>query len=250
MLKTQLKDIIMENLANDGVVILPPQDVKETMKLIDFPISTVMLDPWYNRGVGGVVDDYIPWLLSVIESASKISDHIYVWGFPDIVHNVLNYLPQGFRLNSWLTWYYKNCPSVIKGWRSAQYTCLHITSQEAKLHPEHFLNREQAEKLRQGKLRYMPGPSSVIEVPLLIGFVGMDEQVGTPSKTAQKPMKVIEPLIKMSSVKEEIILDPFCGTGTTGVVCKTLGRYAILSDRDDEKIKMTEERLGIKRLTL
>ena len=40
-------------LTKQDIIILPPQDVMETFDLIDFHVSTVMLDPWYNRGHGG-----------------------------------------------------------------------------------------------------------------------------------------------------------------------------------------------------
>ena len=99
-------------------------------------------------------------------------------------------------------------------------------------------------KDRQGKLRYMPGPGSVIEVPLNIGFVGRDEQTGHP---AQKPEKVFEPLILMTTEADDVVLDPFCGSGTTGVVCSRLGRKAILCDSSDEYLRLAEQRLNQKR---
>jgi len=107
------------------------------------------------------------------------------------------------------------------------------------------LNREQLEKQRQGKLRYMPGPPSVIESSLLVGFVGRSEQVGHP---AQKPIKVIEPLLLMTTKEGDLVLDPMCGSGTTGVVCKELGRRAILCDASEEYLSMTEKRLNVRRI--
>jgi len=227
--------------------ILPPQDVMETLRNLTEPVTTTILDPWYNKGVGGVIDNYSEWLFQLLGETAKVSEHIFLWGFPEIVCKALDKLPDGFRLVAWLTWYYKNCPSVIRGWRSAQLTCLHIAKQSAKLHPEHFLNGAQLELSEQGKLRYMPGPSSVIEVPLNVGFVGKKEQVGHP---AQKPMKVIEPLILMSTVEGDTVLDPMCGSGTTGVVSRNLGRRSILCDASEEYLAMTEKRLGIQRLNV
>jgi site-specific DNA-methyltransferase (adenine-specific) len=160
------------------------------------------------------------------------------------VYKVLDHLPGDFTLIAWLTWYYKNCPSVIRGWRSSQLACLHLAKPSAKLYPEHFLNGVQLEKQRQGKLRYMPGPPSVIEASLLVGFVGRSEQVGHP---AQKPVKAIEPLVLMTTKEGDVVLDPMCGSGTTGVVCKNLGRRAILCDASEEYVRMTEERLGVRR---
>jgi site-specific DNA-methyltransferase (adenine-specific) len=232
-------------LENNSVAILPPQDIMTTLDCIREPVTTTILDPWYNKGVGGTRTDYYDWLFSVLNKTARISEHIFLWGFPEIVYKVLDNLPEGFQLIAWLTWYYKNCPSVIKGWRSAQYTCLHIARPTARLYVEHFLNEAQLELRKNKKLRYMPGPASVMEAPLEIGFVGKSEQTGHP---AQKPIKVFEPLILMTTDVDDTVLDPMCGSGTTGAVCRSLNRRAILGDVVEEYVGMTEKRLGLQRI--
>ena len=86
----------------------------------------------------------------------------------------------------------------------------------------------------------------MIEEPLLVGFVGKKEQTGHPS---QKPEKVYEKLILMTSKMEDLIYDPMAGSGTTGVVCRTHKRKSIISDTSDEYLSLAEKRLGIKRLS-
>ena len=223
-----------------AITVLLPQDVLDTLAGVQEPVMATILDPWYNKGVGGVRGDYREWLNQVVAESSRISQHVFVWGFPEIVYTVLESLPSDFLLVAWLTWYYKNCPSVIRGWRSAQLACLHLAHKGAKLYPEHFMNGIQREKDRQGKLRYIPGPPSVIEVPLNIGFVGKAEQTGHP---AQKPVKVIEPLILMTTQENDLVLDPMCGAGTTGVVCQGLNRRAILCDESAQWLEVTKHRL-------
>jgi len=232
-------------LGKAPATVLPPADVLDTLAALDVPVTTTILDPWYNRGVGGVAEGYDDWLVSLLEETARVSEHIFVWGFPEIVCRVLPSLPKGLELVAWLTWYYKNCPSVIRGWRSSQLACLHIAKAGARLYPEHFLNGAQLQLQERGKLRYMPGPPSVIEAPLLVGFVGREEQTGHP---AQKPAKVFEPLVLMTTREGDLVLDPMCGSGTTGVVCQKLRRRALLCDSDEQCIRMTEQRLGISRL--
>ncbi|HWM24761.1 MAG TPA: site-specific DNA-methyltransferase [Chthoniobacterales bacterium] len=231
----------MKTALNNGVTILPSQDVLTLLRHQTKRVSVIMLDPWYNRGVGGVRSDYATWLQELVALAAQHTDHIFLWGFPELVYPVLDRLPKNFSLLAWLTWYYKNCPSVIRGWRSAQSTCLHLVSPDAKTYPENFLNEAQVEKRKQGKMRYMPGPPSVLEVPLNIGFVGKNEQTGHP---AQKPEKVIEPLILMATRVGDTVLDPMCGSGTTGAVCQKLGRKAILCDSSNEYLEVTRKRLS------
>ena len=39
------------------ITILPPQDVFETLAQVREPVMTTILDPWYNKGVGGTKPD-------------------------------------------------------------------------------------------------------------------------------------------------------------------------------------------------
>lgn len=91
----------------------------------------------------------------------------------------------------------------------------------------------------------MPGPPSVIEAALNIGFIGKKEQTGHPS---QKPISVYEPLLRMTTIPGDSVLDLMAGSGTTGALCSPLGITAILCDESEEYIKLMEKRLNMKRL--
>ncbi|MDE2858165.1 MAG: site-specific DNA-methyltransferase [Chloroflexota bacterium] len=223
-----------------AIDILPAADVLETLGS-SAEVNTVILDPWYNKGVGGTKPDYHEWLATIICAACEISEHVFVWGFPEILAYQIPNLPKGFALVSWLTWYYKNCPSVIRGWRSAQNACLHLAREGASVYPEHFLNKEQLARFKAGKMRFVPGPPSVIEAPLNIGFIRQNEQTGHP---AQKPLAVIKPLILMSTQADDTVLDPMCGSGTTGEACLQLNRRAVLCDHSEEYLSITEHRIA------
>src|SRR5437016_5890371 len=203
--------------------------------------TCAMFDPWYNKGAGGVRGDYVEYITTILEKLAEVSDHIYFWGFPEIVARFVDRIPPAHQYTAWLTWYYKNNPSVFRGWRWAQMTGFHMSRPGAKLYPGHFLNEAQLPKQAEGKLRYMPGPPSVVESPLIIGFVGKKEQTGHPS---QKPEAVYKPLIEMVTKPGDLVFDPMCGSGTTGAVCHNLGRRAVLSDVSLEYIAMARKRLG------
>lgn len=245
-----IKHNIQSALETDSVAILPPLDVKESLHLIrqlDIRPQVILLDPWYNKGFGGVRDDYREFILDLVRIAGSMADHVFLWGFPEIVAYFVDKLPEPLSLVAWLTWYYKNNPSVIRGWRSSQNACLHLSRPDAALYPEHFLNEVQKQKLAQGKLRYMPGPTSVIEAPLLVGFVGKQEQTGHPS---QKPVSVFEQLFLMTTQEGDLIFDPMCGSGTTGEATRTLGRLAILADHSEGYTQISEKRLNVERVSL
>jgi hypothetical protein len=245
-----IANAISEALKKDGVVILPPMDVIETLTLfcsLNIKSSCTMIDPWYNKGFGGEDKNYYHFISRILNLSGKITEHIYLWGFPEIVAQFMAGIPEGFKFTAWLTWYYKNCPSVIRGWRSAQNACIHMSRIGSKVYPEHFLNEEQLEKMKEGKLRYIPGPPSVIEEPLNIGFVGKKEQTGHPS---QKPEKVYEKLLLMATKENDLTIDPMAGSGTTGSVSLKLNRKAILCDCSEEYTQIMEKRLGLKRIQL
>jgi len=60
----------------------------------------------------------------------------------------------------------------------------------------------------------------------------------------QKPKKLIERIIKASSNEGDIVADFFCGSGTTGVVAKELGRDYILCDINPKAIEISESRIS------
>ena len=59
----------------------------------------------------------------------------------------------------------------------------------------------------------------------------------------QKPVDLNEFLIKKSTNENDIILDPFAGSGTTGVACKNLNRNYILIEKEPEYIDIINKRL-------
>lgn len=48
----------------------------------------------------------------------------------------------------------------------------------------------------------------------------------------EKPLAVLRALIGQSSERGELVLDPFCGSGSTGMAARALGRRALLCDVD------------------
>jgi DNA modification methylase len=66
---------------------------------------------------------------------------------------------------------------------------------------------------------------------------------GKCSHPTVKPVKLMEYLIKMVTPKGGIVLDPFAGSGTTGVACKNLNRNYILIEKEPEYVKIAEARL-------
>ncbi|MFZ0994835.1 MAG: site-specific DNA-methyltransferase [Candidatus Dormiibacterota bacterium] len=68
------------------------------------------------------------------------------------------------------------------------------------------------------------------------------ERVGYPT---QKPLALLERIVRASSREGELVADFFCGSGTTGVAAAALGRRYLLVDDNPEAVAITRRRLGL-----
>ncbi|ATD31151.1 DNA methyltransferase [Macrococcus sp. IME1552] len=59
----------------------------------------------------------------------------------------------------------------------------------------------------------------------------------------QKPLYVLEKIIKASTKEGDLILDPFMGSGTTGVASRKLNRKFIGFEQEKEYIELSKERI-------
>lgn len=66
------------------------------------------------------------------------------------------------------------------------------------------------------------------------------ERVGYPT---QKPILLLEQIIKLVTDEQDIVLDPFCGSGTTCVASKLLNRRYLGIDISKDAIDLSNERL-------
>ena len=88
-----------------------------------------------------------------------------------------------------------------------------------------------------GKKKGVP-LSDVWEIPYLNPKA--KERVGYPT---QKPILLLERIIELCTEKNDVVLDPFCGSGTTCVASKLLNREYIGIDESEDAIKLTKSRL-------
>ena len=83
-------------------------------------------------------------------------------------------------------------------------------------------------------------PGNVWEIPRV--RYRMPEYEAHP---AQKPVALLERIIKASSNPGDLVLDPFAGTFTTGFVAKTLGRRFVGIEAEEDYVKIGLRRLNI-----
>lgn len=85
---------------------------------------------------------------------------------------------------------------------------------------------------------------SVWTLGICQGKERLKDKFGKKLHTTQKPEALLEKVILSSTKPNDIILDPFFGTGTTGAVAKKLGRNFIGIERDEEYIFGASQRIN------
>ena len=58
----------------------------------------------------------------------------------------------------------------------------------------------------------------------------------------QKPLEILDRIILASTSENDLILDPFCGSSTTGISAVKLNRRYIGIDNEKEYIELSERR--------
>ena len=124
--------------------------------------------------------------------------------------------------------FYKKKPTYNKQyWYSTPYKC----TKNGSLSTNYGFRNEAFSESEDGKRN----PLSILSFP-------RDSDRLHPT---QKPVPLLEWLIKTYTNEGDLILDNCCGSGSTGVACINTNRRFIGIELNDEYLKIAEERLGI-----
>lgn len=83
--------------------------------------------------------------------------------------------------------------------------------------------------------RYAPAADNIIRAGFEPGEAGLH--------TTQKPVQLMQALIELTTQKGQLVIDPFAGSGTTGVAAKRLNRHYLLFETSPEYCDVTNQRL-------
>src|ERR1700758_5369348 len=81
-------------------------------------------------------------------------------------------------------------------------------------------------------------------IALCTGEERLKDRAGKKLHPTQKPQALLARVVLASSRPDDLVLDPFCGTGTTGAVAKRLGRRFIGIERDSRYRAAAERRIA------
>lgn len=84
---------------------------------------------------------------------------------------------------------------------------------------------------------------SIWDLSICIGNERIKLSNGKKAHSTQKPEKLLTKVILSSTKPNDIILDPFFGTGTTGAIAKKFGRNFIGIEKEKDYISIAENRI-------
>lgn len=84
--------------------------------------------------------------------------------------------------------------------------------------------------------RYAPGADNIIKAGFHPREAGLHP--------TQKPVRLMQALIELTTQNGQLILDPFAGSGTTGVAAKNLSRNYLMFEKSPEFFEIATRRLS------
>jgi len=160
-------------------------------------------------------------------SVLKPSGSLYVsCTYHNVAEIIITAKKIGFKLNNIITWYKTNAmPNITKRTftHSTEYVCWFVKGNNWKFNYQK-LKEINPHRTIEGKAKQIRDFIDFIEFPIVQGRERVKGQNGRAVHPTQKPEKLLELVIIASSDENDIILDPFFGTGTTGIVASKLNR--------------------------
>ncbi len=140
---------------------------------------------------------------------------------------------EGFKIINNITWQKTNPPPNLacKCFTHSTETILWAQKDDKKA--KHFFNYPLMKELNGGKQMK----------DVWAGALTPHSEKIYGKHPTQKPLYILERILLASTQEGDIVLDPFCGSSTTGVACKKLGRNYIGIDHNREYVELSVRRL-------
>ncbi|HEY5367409.1 MAG TPA: adenine-specific DNA-methyltransferase [Hanamia sp.] len=254
----------MEKLGNDKHTIFRGNSLEILKNQIpDNSIDLIFADPPYNIGkdFGGHKDKweteehYLQWCYQWIDlciQKLKPNGSFYVMTATQFMPFFDIYIRNKMSILSRLVWSYDSSGVQAKKYYGSMYEPILFCVKDKSNYT--FNSKDILVDAKTGSKRklidYRKTPPQIYNSEKIPGNVWnfarvryrMDEYENHPT---QKPVALLERIIKASSNVGDVILDPFSGTFTTSFVAKSLNRNSIGIELQDEYVK-----IGLRRLEL
>ena len=245
-------EVIKKNIEKDSIDLIyadPPYNVSgKSLNLVNNTTGGPfykMNEDWDTWNYNDYVNFSKQWL-SACFNALRETGSVYVsCTYHNIGEIIFISKSLGFRLNNIITWYKTNSmPNITKRvfTHATEYVCWFVKGKKWKYNYEE-LKILNPDRTKDGQIKQMRDFLSIINHPIVQGKERIKGKDGRASHPTQKPEKLLEIIIRASSDKGDLVLDPFIGSGTTAIVARRLGRKWIGIEKEAKYIKISEARL-------
>ncbi len=229
--------------------------IKIMQDLPNNSVDLVFADPPFNIGLKYDIyndkksyNDYFEWSEKWIRETYRIlknSGSIYIAIGDEFAAEINIILKKvGFNFRNWIIWYYTFGQNQRKKFNRAHTHILYFTKDNEKFTFNiDNIRVPSARQLVYNDKRAHPkgkSPDDVWEFSRVCGT--FKERIG--DHPCQMPESLLERIILASSNENDVILDPFGGTGTTAAVSKKLTRNYITMDISESYFEVITQRLN------
>lgn len=228
------------------------RDVLETLGNFNFCFA----DPPFNigqsyKGFVDKIDKYEEWCKEWIVKCYEKSDVLALHG-PDKLADIYLAVARetGMKRIAWLNWHYRFGQCTRSNWIDSRCHCIIFAKGDYQWFPENVLVESDRVKYKDKRIKDSVNggkrvPGTIFGVPSDgpgWGRVQGNNKERWKSHPNQLPINYIKRLILAYTREGDLVLDPFCGSGTTAVVCKMLNRNCSTIDISKENIESAKER--------
>lgn len=172
--------------------------------------------------------------IRLCKKALKPDGSIWISGTLHNIYSIGMALEQeGFKIINNITWQKTNPPPNLACRCFTHSTETILWAQKADKKAKHFFNYKLMKEYNGGKQMK----------DVWTGSLTKPSEKKYGRHPTQKPEYLLDRIIQASTHPGDIILDPFCGSGTTGAVANRLGRLFIGIDIEEEYLHITKLRL-------
>lgn len=140
---------------------------------------------------------------------------------------------EGFKILNNITWQKSNPPPNLGCRNFTHSTETLLWAKKDTKKAKHFFNYE--------KMKYFNNEKQMKDV--WTGSLTPPNEKLFGTHPTQKPLYLLERIIEATSKEDDVVLDPFLGSGTTAVACKKLQRNYIGIEKDKKYLALAKERL-------
>ena len=140
---------------------------------------------------------------------------------------------EGFKILNNITWQKTNPPPNLSCRYFTHSTETILWARKNNKSARHFFNYELMKEINGGKQMK----------DVWTGNLTSQKEKIHGKHPTQKPLYLLKKILLASTRENDLVLDPFCGSGTTGVACKLLNRKFIGIDNNLEFVKLARQRL-------